>query len=199
MEIMISLLVTAILIAIPTWLITRTFKRADENTIVYSPEDVTQRLRKGFFMSIWGLELAFGAVPAFVLMFCDVSIVLQFAIPIASVIIGLILFFIGRIQVGLMTRYLNFCNRDRTVAEEWVLNRMNGIEVAAMELNGINAITRLTPGVTDDMLSAINSKGVISGFRAVAQIYTGKNILKNHWPGICIALTILVSVLKTII
>ena len=38
---------------------------------------------------------------------------------------------------------------------------MQGIEEAAMRRNGINAITKVIPGVTDDMLSAMNSMGII--------------------------------------
>ena len=37
---------------------------------------------------------------------------------------------------------------------------MQGIEEAAMRRNGINAITKVIPGVTDDMLSAMNSMGI---------------------------------------
>lgn len=46
---------------------------------------------------------------------------------------------------------------------------------AAMQANGIKAITKLTPGVTDDMLVALNSKDIITEFRTVVSTYTGKN------------------------
>ena len=73
MEIMIWLLIVSVLFAIPTWLIVRVFKKADESTIIYSPEEVTKRLRKGFYLSFWGIDLLFGAIPSFVLMLCRVS------------------------------------------------------------------------------------------------------------------------------
>lgn len=38
---------------------------------------------------------------------------------------------------------------------------MQGIEEAAMRRNGITAITKVISGVTDDMLSAMNSMGII--------------------------------------
>ena len=38
---------------------------------------------------------------------------------------------------------------------------MQGIEEATMRRNGINAITKVISGVTDDMLSAMNSMGII--------------------------------------
>lgn len=101
-------------------------------------------------------------------------------------------------QVGLMTRYINFCNRERTEFEEWVLQAMLGIEEVAMRRNGINSITKVIPGVTDDMLSAMNSTGIISGYMEVGRVYTGKNILKNHWPIISIIVAILISIVITV-
>ena len=74
---------------------------------------------------------------------------------------------------------------------------MQGIE-EAMRRNGINAITKVISGVTDDMLSAMNSTGIISGYMKVGRVYTGKSILKNHWPIISIIVAILISIVITI-
>lgn len=196
MDIIIPLLIVSVLIGIPTWLIVRTMNKADKNTIVYSPEDVTKKLRKGFYLSFWGIDLLFGAIPLFVLILCDFPRVFQFIA--AAFVVGFIMFFIGRIQVGIMTRYINFCNRERTEFEEWVLQAMLGIEEAAMRRNEINSITKVIPGVTDDMLSAMNSIGIISGYMEVGRVYTGKNILKNHWPIISIIVAILISIVITV-
>ena len=195
MDIIISLLIVSVLIGIPTWLMVRTMNKADKNTIVYSPEDVTKKLRKGFYLSFWGIDLLFGAIPSFVLIFCDLPTVFQFIVPAVAFVVGFIMFFIGRIQVGIMTRYINFCNRERTEFEEWGLQAMLGIEEAAMRRN---AITKVIPGVTDDMLSAMNSTGIISGYMEVGRVYTGKNILKNHWPIISIIVAILISIVITV-
>ena len=180
MDIIIPLLIVSVLIGIPTWLIVHTVNKADKSTIIYSPEEVTRRLRKGFYLSFLGMDLLFGAIPSFVLILCDLPTVFQFIVPAVAFVVGFIMFFIGRIQVGLMTRYINFCNRERTEFEVWVLQAMLGIEEAAMRRNGINVITKVIPGVTDDMLSAMNSTGIISGYMEVGRVYTGKNILKNH-------------------
>ena len=48
MDIIIPLLIVSVLIGIPTWLIVHTVNKADKSTIIYSPEEVTRRLRKGF-------------------------------------------------------------------------------------------------------------------------------------------------------
>lgn len=54
MDIIILLLIVSVLIGIPTWLIVHTVNQADKSTIIYSPEEVTRRLRKGFYLSFWG-------------------------------------------------------------------------------------------------------------------------------------------------
>ncbi|MCG4712203.1 hypothetical protein L0P28_15750, partial [Dorea formicigenerans] len=40
--------------------------------------------------------------------------------------------------------------------------------------------------------------GIISGYMEVGRVYTGKNILKNHWPIISIIVAILISIVITI-
>ena len=199
MDIIIPLFIVSVLIGIPTWLMIRIMNKADKNTTIYLPEEVTKRLRKGFYLSFWGIDLLFGALPSFALIFCDVPTAFQFIVPAVALVVGLIMLFVGRIQVGLMTRYINFCNRERTEFEEWVLQAMLGIEEVAMRRNVINSIAKVTPGVTDDILSAMNSTGIISGYMEVGRVYTGKNILKNHWPIITIIVAILISIVITVI
>ena len=106
MDIIIPLLIVSVLIGIPTWLIVHTVNKADKSTIIYSPEEMTRRLRKGFYLSFWGMDLLFGAIPSFVLILCDLPTVFQFIVPAVAFVVGFIMFFIGRIQVGLMT----FCH-----------------------------------------------------------------------------------------
>lgn len=194
MDIIIPLLIVSVFIGIPTWLMARSMNKIDKNTIVYSPEEVTKKLRKGFYRSFWGIDLLFGSIPSFVLILFDLPSVFQFIVPAVAFVVGFIMLFIGRIQVGLMTRYINFCNRERTEFEEWVLQAMLGIEEAAMGRNGINSISKVIPGVTDDMLSAMNSTNIIGGYMEVGKVYTGKNILKNHWPIFSIIVVILISI-----
>ena len=95
MDIIISLLIVSVLIGIPTWLIVHTVNKADKSTIIYSPEEVTRRLRKGFYLSFWGMDLLFGAIPSFVLILCDLPTVFQFIVPAVAFIVGFIMFFIG--------------------------------------------------------------------------------------------------------
>ena len=99
MDIIIPLLIVSVLIGIPTWLIVHRDK-ADKSTIIYSPEEVTRRLRKGFYLSFWGMDLLFGAIPSFVLILCDLPTVFQFIVPAVAFVVGFIMFFIGRIRLA---------------------------------------------------------------------------------------------------
>ena len=95
MDIIIPLLIVSVLIGIPTWLIVHIVNKADKSTIIYSPEEVTRRLRKGFYLSFWGMDLLFGAIPSFVLILCDLPTVFQFIVPAVAFVVGFIMFFIG--------------------------------------------------------------------------------------------------------
>ena len=80
-----------------------------------------------------------------------------------------------------------------TVKIMWFQYGEIGNALFRLEKNG-----KVIPGVTDDMLSAMNSTGIISGYMEVGRVYTGKNILKNHWPIISIIVAILISIVITI-
>lgn len=198
MEIILGILIAAILIGLPTWLILKIMKKAEQDTTIYSPEEITKKLQDGFFLSNWGLELSFGGVLLFALMFCDIHDTLKFILPIGSVTLGLVLFFIGRIKIGITSRYLNFCNRERTKAEEVFLENIIDIENVAMHANGINTIARLTPNKLDDIASLKNNKGIIQGFTNLGKTYTRKNVLKKHWPIISMILILVLSIIITI-
>ena len=145
MEIILGILIAAILIGLPTWLILKIIKKTEQDTTIYSPEEITKKLQDAFYLSNWGLELSFGGVLLFALMFCDIHDTLKFILPIGFVTLGLVLFFIGRIKIGITSRYLNFCKRERTQTEKAFLEDIINIENTAMYANGINTITRLTP------------------------------------------------------
>lgn len=93
MDKIIPLLIVSVLIGTPTWLMVRTMNKADKNTIVYSPEEVTKKLRKGFYLSFWGIDLLFGAILSFVLILCDLPGVFQFIVPAVAFVLGFIMFF----------------------------------------------------------------------------------------------------------
>lgn len=198
MEVIISIALLAVVMGVPTWLVIRALKKVENNEVAFSPEEVTQRLKNGFFLSKWGMELAFGSIATFALLFCDIPETIQFVVPMGSLIVGMILLFVGRVKIGITTRYLNYSTRSITELERFVLDTMIGIENEGMRLNGMRAITKLTPGITDDMLVTLDGMGTISRFSEIGRLYTGKNVLKNHWPIISIAIIIFTSVLLTV-
>ena len=100
MDKIIPLLIVSVLIGIPTWLMVRTMNKADKNTIVYSPEEVTKKLRKGFYLSFWGIDLLFGAILSFVLILCDLPGVFQFIVPAVAFVVGFIMFLLEEFRSG---------------------------------------------------------------------------------------------------
>ena len=87
MDIIIPLLIVSVLIGIPTWLIVQTVNKADKSTIIYSPEEVTRRLRKGFYLSFWGIGLCYlERFLSFVLILCDLPTVFQFICSSCSIL-----------------------------------------------------------------------------------------------------------------
>lgn len=109
---------------------------------------------------------------------------------------------VTKIAIRLMRESYGQCMKENIIELlkylKFELEAMLGIEEVAMRRNGINVITKVIPGVTDDMLSAMNSTGIISGYMEVGRVYTGKNILKNHWPIISIIVAILISIVITV-
>ena len=108
MDIIIPLLIVSVLIGIPTWLIVQTVNKADKSTIIYSPEEVTRRLRKGFYLSFWGMDLLFGAIPSFVLILCDLPTVFQFIVPAVAFVVGFIMFFIGFFLINAPSQFITY-------------------------------------------------------------------------------------------
>lgn len=100
MDIIIPLFIVLVFIGIPTWLMARSMNKIDKNTIVYSPEEVTKKLRKGFYRSFWGIDLLFGAIPLFVLILCDFPRVFQFIVPAAAFVVGFIMFLLEKFRSG---------------------------------------------------------------------------------------------------
>lgn len=198
-DVIIPLLFISAILGIPAALMYRAMKKADSSTTFYAPEEVTRKLRRGFLLTGWGIDFMLGAIPAFALIICDVGDVLKFALTLGSLAVGLILLFVGRFKIGVATRYLNTCRRSRTALEEWVLRAMLGIEGTAAEVGLINAVTRATPGATDDIVAALGSENrdTISSFRAIGKVYTGKNPLLNHWPLLAIVTVVLMSLFIT--
>ena len=150
-------------------------------------EKMKSNLKIGFTLSRWGIDSFWGA-----LIFAILWIVMIIINPkveadyfkiIAIILIfaGMILFFIGRIFVGLQSRKLNFLTgRTRNDEEEWFLQEMLWTEKTAVRLNLANNLAKILPGKADNILIASNSTGVIKHFFNVGKIYMSNNFLINR-------------------
>lgn len=151
-------------------------------------EKMKSYLKIGFTLSRWGIDSFWGA-----LIFAISWIVMIFIINpgvkadyfgiIALILtyVGMILFFIGRMFVGLQSRKLNFLTgRTRNDEEEWFLQEMLCIEETAIRLNLANNFAKISPGKADDILAASNTTSVIKHFFNVGKIYMSNNFLINR-------------------
>lgn len=199
--VVIALIITGVLLGIPTYIVYKVIKKCDADSTVYTPEEISKRLRRGFYLCFWGIEFAFGSLALFLLWIFDyVPTTLQIGIPIGSIVIGFILLFVGRVKIGTATRFLNHRKRELTPLEEWTLTAMYRVEGwNSAYQNLINSITRTTPGVTDDILLGIGNVEIITGFFGVGKVYTGKSHLKKYWPVYSIIATLLIFLVITLL
>lgn len=194
------LIALVVIVGIPLLVILPILKKADDNTIIYTPEQVSERFKRGFFLSFWGLDVMYGVVPLIVVSAIFIkNIGLAAGISVGAFFLGVILFFIGRMQVGLTSRYLNFCNRELTPMEQLTLQKLLRMEEAAGYANLVSQITRISPGSKDDVLAAVSASGVIKTYYKVGKLYTGKNLLKNHWTMLVVLILIVIIVLAGIL
>ena len=194
MEIVKVILGVAVYLAIPTLIYVHIMKKAEKSTRVYSPDEVTERLRKGFYLFTWGTEFAFSSLLCLIRVFFDYDSKIALPATMITLIGGFIMLFIGVLKVGLMTRYLNFCNRERTDLEDWCLNAINRAQGRASDNVFFNALSRATPGITDDILQSKENMQVISGFMAVGNVYMGKNFFKKYWPVISVIVFLFITI-----
>lgn len=157
-------------------------------------KEMRKKLKIGFLLDFWAIDCFWSAL-IFVVGWLTVSLALkkdnEFMGIIALILafVGLVLFAVGRVIIGLQSRKINFCNRKRTPEEEWLLEEMLGIESRAQSANLANNLADITPTQADDILSASNSTGIIRHYFAVGKVYTGKNLLINHWVVLTAVLT----------
>ena len=144
-------------------------------------------LKIGFLLSRYGIDSFYAA-----LIFTISWVLLGISDPsnnydvfgnlmVIFVAVGFVLFFAGRMIVGLQSRKLKlYMDRQRTVEEEWFLSEMIGVEENAISKNFANKFAKLTPNKADDIIFASNSVGIIKHYFAVGKLYLGKNIFVNR-------------------
>ena len=205
--IIIGIMIAVILIGVPTFFITRVWKSAEKETDLPPEETISGNLTKGFRLMSWGMDLAFGSAAIMIASSVwaagaddyGMSERLPIAVltAVAVCMIGFILLFVGRTEVGAQTRILEHAKgRERTPLEDYVLIAMGSIESGnAVILAG--QVARMTGNKVDDVAAATAGAGIIFRMRKLSKLFIGNSFFKNHWPLLpVIALTLLFIVLS---
>ncbi len=74
MDIIISLLIVSVLIGIPTWLIVHTVNKADKKHDYLFTRRSDEKTSQRILFVILGMDLLFGAIPSFVLLYFATSL-----------------------------------------------------------------------------------------------------------------------------
>lgn len=168
--------------------------------IISMEEAMRKKLKIGFTLTRWGIDLCFGGLLV-AIAFIATGIITknssgmlnQLFIAGGIVLISLVLFVIGRISVGLQARKLNFNGgRSLTDEERWFLQSMRGIEESAYEVNLAAGTARMTDNSGDNIVSGAAAAGIASSFNNVGKRYRSRNFFADRW-------VLLVSVAAAII
>lgn len=150
-------------------------------------QKMKNNLKIGFLLSRYGIDAFYSAL-LFTILWVALIIIkpsnnsdILGILMIIFIVVGFILFFVGRIFVGLQSRKLNlYMDRPRTVEEEWFLNEMINVEKNAARENLANQFAKLTPNKADNIIFASASVGTIKHYFAVGKVYLDKNVFVNR-------------------
>ena len=192
MEVLLITFLAIAIIAIPCGLAARAWIRAEKDPTTPSPETMAKRTRRYFYMFFWGFDMAIGAIPLKICLSLaspvDADILKTAMLPILFAIIGIFLVGVGLIGVKVQSRRLEFVkNRERAPIEEWFYKQVSGLE-GRNEENLMASVSVATNNKVDDLLTVVASEGALSRFFAIGKVYTGRNVVKNHWPWMIVAI-----------
>ena len=210
----------AVILGLPTWLVTSSWKRAENEETTPPTDEIIKLMRKGSFLSSWGIDFIFGVMPiagsmiAWSVKYFDTeyyfkSLSLTVVVSVLCLIIGFSLLMTGKTIMSCQSRRLEHIKgRERNDVEELIVAMICNLEGRGsskelkntiQNINLANAVARATSTKIDDIaMLSINAK-VLSGFRNIIRFFTGDNFLKNHWPWIIIILATAAFVVMAII
>lgn len=150
-------------------------------------QKMKKNLKIGFLLSRYGIDAFYSALLFTILWVVIIVIDSSNNYDVFGILmmiflaVGFVMFFAGRIIVGLQSRKLNlYMDRQRTIEEEWFLNEMINVEKNAARENLANQFAKLTPNNADNIIFASSSVGTIKHYFAVGKIYLGKNNFVNR-------------------
>ena len=157
-------------------------------------QSVKSKLKSGFTLARWGIDTCLGAlfitialiISSFMKDVMDIAeLVTPLMIPCVMCILGLIVFAIGRVIVGLQSRKLHL-HMDRPLTEEetWFVSCMLEIEETGSGVNYFNSASRISSNHGDDIIAGAVSTVIIGRFFKVGKRYMGHSFLMNRLPAI---------------
>lgn len=170
-------------------------------------ESVKSKLKSGFTIARWGIDLCLGAL--FIAIAFIISALIKkesnelikvLLIPLGLCIVGLIVFAIGRTMVGLQSRKLNLhTDRPLTEEERWFVSCMLEMEEKGSGVNFYNRVANVSGGSEDDIVAGAAATAIIGRFFKIGKKYMGHNFLLNRLPAIVsLVVAIVIAILEIV-
>lgn len=169
-------------------------------------QSIKSKLKSGFTIARWGIDICLGAL--FIVIALAVSgymkgsieIIKMLMIPFIMCIIGIIVFVIGRVIVGLQSRELNL-HTDRPLHDEesWFVACMLELEETGAGANFINSAARVSGGSGDNIAAGAAAAAVTGRFFKIGKKYMGRSLVINRLPAlISLAVAIVIVVMSIV-
>lgn len=167
---------------------------------------VKSKLKSGFTMARWGVDICLGAL--FITIALIISALIKdgadlikvLMIPFVMCVVGLIVFAIGRVMVGLQSRKLNLhTDRPLTEEERWFVGCMLEMEEKGAGVNFFNRAARASSGSGDDIVAGAVATAIIGKFFKTGKKYMGHNFLFNRLPAIASLVVAIVIAIMAIV
>lgn len=152
-------------------------------------ESVKNKLKSGFTIARWGIDVCLGALFIAIALIISAflkngsELITMLMIPLAMCIVGLIVFAIGRVMVGLQSRKLNLhMDRPLTEEERWFVSCMLEMEEKGAGMAFFNSAARVSSGSGDDIVAGAAATAIIGKFFKTGKKYMGHSFLINRLP-----------------
>lgn len=166
-------------------------------------ESIKRKLKIGFTTARWGVDICLGAL--FIAIALIISaftengthLIKMLLIPLIMCVVGIIVFAIGRVMVGLQSRKLNLhTDRPLTEEERWFVGCMLEIEEKGAGVNFFNSAARASAGGGDDVVAGAVATAIIGSFFKIGKKYMGRNFLFNRLPAmVFLLIAIIIAVI----
>lgn len=164
-------------------------------------ENTKNKLKTGFTVSRIGIDLCWSALFV-VAVYLYLALVANkegmmnlLLVAMGLVVVGLVVFFVGRVVVGTQSRAL-YSKANPSEEERAFAKAMYDLENEASKANLASAVSRNTKNKADDALSGAAGMAVAGSYFTIGKKYMGTNMLVNRIgliAGLMISLILLVA------